>query len=80
MGSSTPNAKSDTIVILPCGNPKVEHRNEPVAYAMLVNCLRAWLTSMAVHQLYTKALIIRLWHQYWGDLFCHFHVSPQFTV
>ncbi|WZH42973.1 amidase signature domain-containing protein [Fusarium acuminatum] len=41
MGSSTPNAKSDTIVILPCGNPKVEHRNEPVTYAMLVNCLRA---------------------------------------
>lgn len=32
LGSSTPNAKS-AIVILPCGNPKVEHRNEPVAYA-----------------------------------------------
>ncbi|SPJ82519.1 related to D-mandelate dehydrogenase [Fusarium torulosum] len=31
MRSSTPNAKSDAIVILPCGNPKVEHRNEPVA-------------------------------------------------
>ncbi|CAJ0541269.1 Ff.00g079660.m01.CDS01 [Fusarium sp. VM40] len=30
LGSSTPNAKS-AIVILPCGNPKVEHRNEPVA-------------------------------------------------
>ncbi|KIL95535.1 d-mandelate dehydrogenase [Fusarium avenaceum] len=38
IGSSTPNAKS-AIVILPCGNPKVEPRNEPVAYAA---CELSW--------------------------------------
>ncbi|KAM0246544.1 hypothetical protein ACHAP5_004668 [Fusarium lateritium] len=31
MRISTPNAKSDAIMILPCGNHQVEHRNEPVA-------------------------------------------------
>ncbi|RBR13067.1 hypothetical protein FVER53590_06671 [Fusarium verticillioides] len=29
--TSTPNAKGDTVVILPCGNDQVEHRNDPVA-------------------------------------------------
>ncbi|KAF4451464.1 hypothetical protein F53441_5556 [Fusarium austroafricanum] len=28
---STPNAKGDAILVLPCGNSKVEHRNDPVA-------------------------------------------------
>ncbi|KAH7144898.1 hypothetical protein DER46DRAFT_639760 [Fusarium sp. MPI-SDFR-AT-0072] len=27
----TPNAKGDTVVILPCGNSQVEHRNDPLA-------------------------------------------------
>ncbi|KAF5967012.1 D-mandelate dehydrogenase [Fusarium coicis] len=29
--TSTPNAKGDAVVILPCGNDQVEHRNDPVA-------------------------------------------------
>ncbi|KAF4970839.1 hypothetical protein FSARC_2205 [Fusarium sarcochroum] len=29
--STTPNAKRDAILILPCGNSQVEHRNQPVA-------------------------------------------------
>ncbi|KAF4998241.1 hypothetical protein FGRMN_3290 [Fusarium graminum] len=28
---STPNSVSDAIIVLPCGNSQVEHRNEPVA-------------------------------------------------
>jgi hypothetical protein len=32
MRTSTPNAKGDAFVILPCGNSQVEHRNDPVAY------------------------------------------------
>ncbi|KAG4262020.1 hypothetical protein FPRO03_10893 [Fusarium proliferatum] len=31
MHNSTPNAKGDAVVILPCGNTQVEHRNDPVA-------------------------------------------------
>ncbi|KAF4949553.1 hypothetical protein FGADI_8851 [Fusarium gaditjirri] len=31
MRTSTPNAKGDAVVILPCGNSQVEHRNDPVA-------------------------------------------------
>lgn len=30
--TSTPNAKGDAVVILPCGNDQVEHRNDPVVY------------------------------------------------
>ncbi|KAM5378228.1 hypothetical protein ACJA88_005962 [Fusarium oxysporum] len=31
MRTSTPNAKGDAVVILPCGKFQVEHRNDPVA-------------------------------------------------
>ncbi|KAM5509018.1 glutamyl-tRNA(Gln) amidotransferase [Fusarium oxysporum f. sp. phaseoli] len=31
MRTSTPNAKGDAVVILPCGKSQVEHRNDPVA-------------------------------------------------
>ncbi|KAF5967938.1 D-mandelate dehydrogenase [Fusarium bulbicola] len=31
VNTSTPNAKGDAVVILPCGNSQVEHRNDPVA-------------------------------------------------
>ncbi|KAF5628742.1 D-mandelate dehydrogenase [Fusarium sp. NRRL 25303] len=31
MHNSTPNAKGDAVVILPCGSSRVEHRNDPVA-------------------------------------------------
>ncbi|RKL47868.1 hypothetical protein BFJ70_g2235 [Fusarium oxysporum] len=32
MRTSTPNAKGDAVVILPCGKSQVEHRNDPVAH------------------------------------------------
>lgn len=32
MRTSTPNAKGDAVVILPCIKSQVEHRNDPVAY------------------------------------------------
>ncbi|KAH7202284.1 hypothetical protein DER44DRAFT_842268 [Fusarium oxysporum] len=31
MRTSTPNAKGDAVVILPCGKSQVQHRNDPVA-------------------------------------------------
>ncbi|KLO88034.1 Uncharacterized protein LW93_5202 [Fusarium fujikuroi] len=31
MHNSIPNAKGDAVVILPCGNTQVEHRNDPLA-------------------------------------------------
>ncbi|KAF5714579.1 D-mandelate dehydrogenase [Fusarium globosum] len=34
MHNSTPNAKGDAVVILPCGNTQVEHRNDPVAHRL----------------------------------------------
>ncbi|RKL25611.1 hypothetical protein BFJ68_g242 [Fusarium oxysporum] len=34
MRTSTPNAKGDAVVILPCGKSQVEHRNDPVAHRL----------------------------------------------
>ncbi|KAF5243135.1 hypothetical protein FANTH_8327 [Fusarium anthophilum] len=49
--TSTPNAKGDAVVILPCGNSQVEHRNDPVTHRLYNTGadIGGFLTIVSIH-------------------------------
>jgi hypothetical protein len=71
---ATPNA--DAILVLPCGkSSRVEHRDEVVAYVLLLLFAVSWLTGRLVHQPSMRESGLRSWLPSWGCRIWQFLVS-----